>query len=334
MKRRSPIASSGSSPPSASASAALRTLVRTAGLTTLSRVSTRAVWTSCWLYDATRVTPNLTESSTRAGGRSTPTTRAGRGALVALTSSRPNGCFRLARPGLTLFFLVMVAGGVWMLADALRRGASPLWVAVLVVLFPFSWPIYFLAVKLPAWSAGRHAAADAALPRTPWVFGFGSSDPELDLADALEASDRAAEAEALYRAVLARDATHLRARHGLARALLSLARPGEAVAALEQVLVADRAFRGYSAALDYAEALWQSGRGGDAVEVMERVAALTDRMNHWVGLAHYLALDGRPGAARQVLERAIAEHRSRVTPERGDARWIERATVMLQSLRG
>jgi tetratricopeptide (TPR) repeat protein len=89
------------------------------------------------------------------------------------------------------------------------------------------------------------------------------------LADTLEAHDRAAEAEPIYRAVLAEDPGDLAAWHGLARALLSLGRAREAVDALERVLVRDRAFRRYAAALDFAEALWQGGRHEDAIEVLE-----------------------------------------------------------------
>jgi hypothetical protein len=41
-------------------------------------------------------------------------------------------------------------------------------------------------------------------------------------------------------------------------------------------------------------------------------------MNHQVALAHYLMLDGRRDAARAVLERSLADHRTR-SGSRGNA---------------
>ncbi|MBN2191618.1 MAG: tetratricopeptide repeat protein [Polyangiaceae bacterium] len=230
---------------------------------------------------------------------------------------------------------LLVIGGVWMLADAIRRRADPLWIAALVLLFPFSWPVYFVVVKardLP-WGVWRRAPnhGQGAPEGRPWNPESVSGDGQLALADSLEERERAAEAEPIYRAILARDPESLPAWHGLARALLSLARAREAVEALEQVLVRDRSFRGYSAALDYAEALWQNGQHRDAVEVLESVSTLTRRLNHRVALAHYLTLDGRRTEARTVLQRALAEHRLGVG--RGaDIRWADRATAMLADL--
>jgi len=238
---------------------------------------------------------------------------------------------------LSVLIAALVIGGVWTLVDAFRRGADPLWIAALVLLFPFSWPVYWLMTRAngaprllrPRGSKPAATESEPAAPVTRHRFQLR----QVALADTLEAHDRAAEAEPIYRAVLAEDPGDLAAWHGLARALLSLGRAREAVDALERVLVRDRAFRRYAAALDFAEALWQGGRHEDAIEVLEALTRLTGRMNHQVALAHYLMLDGRRDAARAVLERSLADHRDTLREPR-QRQWAARAVAMLEGLRG
>lgn len=238
---------------------------------------------------------------------------------------------------MSVLIAVLVVGGVWTLVDALRRGADPLWIAALVLLFPFSWPLYWLVAR--ANGAPRLLRPRGSEPVAAEVEPAASlsrrrdQERQVALADTLEAQNRAADAEPIYRAVLAEDPGDLAAWHGLARALLSLARPGEAVDALERVLVRDRAFRRYAAALDFAEALWQNGQRQDAIEVLESLARLTGRVNHQVALAHYLTLDGRREAARAVLERLLADHHDALREPR-QREWAARAVAMLEGLRG
>lgn len=234
--------------------------------------------------------------------------------------------------GLSFLLIVLVVGGIWALADAIRRRADPLWLAVLVLLFPFSWPLYLLLVRTRFGNWRQWVLAR--IPHRDGVAIEPSNSPhgaQLTLADSLESGERAAEAEVVYRDVLAQDPSCLAAWHGLARALLSLSRPREAVEALERVLVRDRSYRGYGAALDYAEALWQNEQRSDAVEVLESVVALTERLNHRVALAHYLALAEQREAAREVLRRALVEHERRGAP-RDEGRWAQRAAEMLGAL--
>ncbi len=237
---------------------------------------------------------------------------------------------------MSVLFVVLMVGGIWTLVDAIRRRAGPLWLAALVLLFPFSWPLYWVLARtggspLSRWFPSLEGGDGRVGVASP-TRGGTRNEQQVALADSLEARDRAADAEPLYRAVIAEDPDALAAWHGLARALLSLARPGEAVEALERVLTRDRSFRGYSAALDYAEALWQNGQRQDAIEVLESLTRLTGRMNHQVALAHYLALDDRREAARAVLERSLAEHRDDLA-EPTERRWAVRAVAMLEGLR-
>jgi hypothetical protein len=239
-------------------------------------------------------------------------------------------------------FVVLVlfaAGGVWMLWDAIQRRADAFWLAILILLFPISWPAYFLVVKSRDYAWGR--AFRGGSNRRPLSLDDlrtkamvnGSQDSKLNLADALEEAERASEAEALFRNVLADSPDHLRAWHGLARALMSLERPREAVEALEKVLAKDRAYRDYAAALDYAEALWQNDQREDALELLAAMAATTDRMNHRVAHAHYLAAADQKSRARDVLTAALDTYETyQFVDKRREQYWATRAEQMLEEL--
>jgi len=226
-----------------------------------------------------------------------------------------------------------------MLWDAIQRRADAFWLAILILLFPFSWPAYFLVVKSRDYGWGRllrtgQRSNTLALDELEAkAIVTGTSESKLDLADALEDSERALEAEAVYRGVLAEHPTNLRALHGLARSLLSLQRPGEAVEALEKVLEADRAYRGYAAALDYAEALWQNDQRDDALELLAAMAATTGRMNHRVAHAHYLTAAGKTQSAREVLTAALEAYETyQFVDKRREQYWAIRAEQMLEEL--
>ena len=144
-----------------------------------------------------------------------------------------------------------------------------------------------------------------------------------------------AEMAARIRAVLARAPRHLQALHGLGRCMLGAGNPERAAELLGEVLSEDEAFNDFSAALEYAEALWQAGQHEDCLRVLERMVAMTGRINHRIALAHYAMLADSPGRARTVLEQALAAHASEPeTVRRRQQRWVDRATNMLASLPG
>jgi hypothetical protein len=236
-------------------------------------------------------------------------------------------------------FVLFAAGGVWMLWDAIQRRADAFWLAILILLFPFSWPAYFLVVKSRDYEWGR-LLRGAGAPRPVSVEELeakaamaGTREARLNLADALEEADRGGEAEAIFREVLRESPNNLRALHGLARALMSLKRPAEAVDALEKVLGHDRAYRGYAAALDYAEALWQNDQRSDTVELLAAMVATTGRMNHRVAHAHYLSAAGHRDQARVVLAEALQAYEEyQFADKRREQYWAIRAEQMLEEL--
>jgi hypothetical protein len=217
---------------------------------------------------------------------------------------------------------------VWMLFDAVRRRAGWFWYPV-ILLAPL---IYFLFVKLPAMISARGASDSGTDSEALDASRLSSSFPipNLERADQLEESEHYDQAMPIYQDALARDASDLRALHGMARCELGLGHPRVAVTLLEQVLAADREYRNYCAALDYADALWLAGQRRDTLELLEGLVEVTRRVNHRLAFAHYLATNGDVDKAQSEVRRVIDEHAALPVDEQlRDKYWIERANGML-----
>jgi hypothetical protein len=239
-----------------------------------------------------------------------------------------------------LAYLLAVAFQIWMLIDAIRRKVDFWWFLIIIFLFPpFGALVYFLMVKLQDYDLGRLRRAVSGGPsqsiaelsyraqETPSVSN------KLALADALAGVERYGEATDVYRDVLRKDVENKQALYGLARSLLGVNRPAEACEPLQKLLEVDNAYGDYGAALDYAEALWQSDQRDEAVELLWGLVGVSSRINHRVALAHYLTLSDKRGPARDQLELALREfEHGPAFVKRRDRKWAERAERMLREL--
>ncbi len=235
------------------------------------------------------------------------------------------------------FAVVLLIFSIWMLVDAYRRRAELYWIAI-ILLLPFGSVIYFVFIKLkdftrekPTLTRGEQPApelGELARPSAP-------KNPQAIVAQADGLEERGSYDEAIqrYQMVLATEPHNLFAMHGMARCLLGKKEPENAVNYLEKVVETDREFRDYSAVLDYGEALWQSGRRDDCVELLEALATHTGRFNHRIAAAHYLAESGSTAKARARLSQLLEEHTAADTATQlGNQRWAERAEQMLRDL--
>ena len=243
---------------------------------------------------------------------------------------------------LNIFSVFLIGFRLWMLVDAIRRRPPFYW--YLVIFFvPFGDFIYFVMVKLPG-ANGAIAPRSALSPTVP-VVGPSLSDLEqraqetpselnkLAFADALATEQRPAEAAERYRDVLRQAPDSKEALHGLARALLTLVRPLEAIEELSHLMDLDPAFRDYSAALDYAEALWQAGQHDDAIGLLTGLVGVSKRINHRMALAHYLKEQGDSVTARSELDQALRDFATQPDfVQRRDRRWADRARKLLAEL--
>jgi hypothetical protein len=239
-----------------------------------------------------------------------------------------------------VFSLFFAAFWIWMLVDAIRR-RPPFYWYLIIVFVPFGDFIYFVMVKLPGASGQRSAPLSAEIP----VLGPSLNELEqraketpselnkLAFADALASEQRPAEAVERYRDVLRQARDSKEALHGLARSLLALGRPTEATEELAHLMEIDPAFRDYSAALDYAEALWQSGQHDDAIGLLTGLVGVSKRINHRMALAHYLKEQGDSATARSELDQALRDFATQPDfVQRRDRRWADRARKLLAEL--
>ena len=179
---------------------------------------------------------------------------------------------------------------------------------------PFGAFVYFFMVKFQDYEPGglRRALSGAPSGSLSELAYRAQETPsvvnKLAFADALAGAERYTEASDVYRDVLRRDDANKQALHGLARSLLGAGKRADACEHFHRLLEMDNSFADYSAALDYAEALWQSGQKEDAIEVLTGLVRVSSRINHRVALGHYLTLNERKGEARDVLELALRDH--------------------------
>ncbi|HEY4158240.1 MAG TPA: tetratricopeptide repeat protein, partial [Polyangiaceae bacterium] len=217
---------------------------------------------------------------------------------------------------LNVFSVFLIGFRLWMLVDAIRR-RPPFYWYLIIFFVPFGDFIYFAMVKLPGGNAAS-APRSASIAEVP-VLGPSLSELEaraketpselnkLAFADALAAEQRPDQAVERYRDILRQASDSKEALHGLSRSLLALSRPFEAVEELAHLMELDPAFRDYSAALDYAEALWQAGQHEDAIGLLTGLVGVSKRINHRMALAHYLKEQGDSATARNELDQALRD---------------------------
>ena len=226
---------------------------------------------------------------------------------------------------LSAFSIVIACFHVWMLVDAIRRRAPFYW--YFVFLLPFGTIIYFFMIKLPELNGRRPAGTTTTfVTRGPSLEDLSeqarvtpSELNKLAYADALLEAQKLPEAAGRYRDVL-RQATDSKEAQ-------------EAVEELARLMDLNPEFRDYSAALDYAEALWQAGQHEDAIGLLSGLVGVSKRINHRMALAHYLKEQGDSATARSELDQALRDFAS--SPDfvqRRDQRWAERARKLLAEL--
>lgn len=239
-------------------------------------------------------------------------------------------------PQLLITYLVIGAFQVWMLVDAIRRRSSFVW-KLLIFLIPLAAIIYFFTYKLPELTGRRPAALSPSGPSLEELSELARQTPselnKLAYADRLAELSRFPEAIGRYRDVLRMNRESKEALHGLSRALLALGRPREAVEELAALMELEPEFRDYTAALDYAEALWQAGQQEDTVGLLTGLVSVTKRINHRLALAHYSKERGDSITARNELDLALSEFASLPESQRKrQQRWADRARKQLAEL--
>ncbi len=229
---------------------------------------------------------------------------------------------------------------IWMIVDAFRRRAEFYWYLI-IIFVPFGPLIYFFVVKLQDRRPGGGGGAISRLThREPSLSDLRYRAEEtpsvlnkLALADALHGRGEYPEAAAVYQDVRSHDHDNKEALYGHSLSLMGMHRHAEAAEELHELMEVDNSYRDYAAALDYGEALWQSGEHEDATDLLRGLVGVDGRINHRIALAHYLGLSGRKDEAREQLQTALGDYEHQPAfVKRRDARWAAQAEKMLRDL--
>lgn len=235
-----------------------------------------------------------------------------------------------------VLLILQQAFSLWMLVDAIKRGAKSHW--YFVVMMPFGEWVYFFKVKIhdpefePIRAFYKRLTTKKVtikqlryqLEQTP------SYASHLALAQGLHDKELAEEHFALAIRIQGEEREAL---YGLA---LSRSAQGEHEAAMEnyrRLIELEPAFRDYAAWPDLAHLLCAAGRFEEAFELLETLVVKSPRLGHRVLFAHYLMEGGRSESAREQLEKGMTEYEH--APKfirRKDRLWAGRAKKMLKVL--
>lgn len=237
---------------------------------------------------------------------------------------------------LACLFLLII--WVWTLADALRKEREYFWVIALVFLPPIAVPGYILnflvlgdekrgigAILRRSRNAARIAELREGLKHDDII---GRRE---ELASLLMEEKQYGDALHELRAVLDFDEENLQAHYQAATALAALGKLKEAEAFLGYVFEEDPSFRGWQAALDYAELLTTLERGEEALEAYDRILSSLAIPEVVTRRAMLLIGMGRRDEARAALTQMLAEYaKNPGVHGRRDEQWIQSARKLLQ----
>lgn len=234
---------------------------------------------------------------------------------------------------------LLLAFWIWMLVDAFLRAESALWLVVIFLFPPVGAIIYFLVVKWPEyWPTIKRLVRTQPLSSEKLIRRYESTPSEaneLALANAFYDEERFEQAEKLYQDVLQKQPQHLSAMRGLARVYRTQSSHARSVSLYEKLIEIDPRQDDFRVALEYGEALWDSGAKDRALEVLEDLASETGRLNHQLAHAHYLVQADQKRRAREVLQDALDNHAADpVWEQRHNRRWVRSAQQLLEELDG
>ena len=225
---------------------------------------------------------------------------------------------------------------LWMLYDAIRRGAAQYW--WIIVLVPFGEVAYFFAVVWPELRAS--GSLGALFQRQPSLEELRrdfrqtpSHDNRLRLAIGLHDHDLHEEALEHLVEVLERTPDDKHALWVHARACLQTGRTQAAVDSLETLLDLDVTYREFQPVFELARTYWEGDFQDEAIARLEIVSRSCHRIAPRVRLAEYLIEAGRSDDARRVLRQGLDSYETSPSAiRRVDRRPAREARTLLRRL--
>jgi hypothetical protein len=235
-----------------------------------------------------------------------------------------------------ILFILQTAFSIWMVVDAIRRGASQYW--WLIIMVPFGEVAYFIAIVLP--DLRRNGTLKRLFTRPPTLAQLEQAFEEtpshhnrLLLARALHDDGQFPEAGVLFEGALAVDALDRDALYGFAQCAFTEGEVEAAIGALETLVDVDMGYLDSVPATELAEVYWESEREEKALALAETLCRKSQRVGPRVLMARYLIDLSREGEAAKLLRKGLASYASSPAyVRRRDRKEARTAKAMLRAL--
>jgi hypothetical protein len=228
---------------------------------------------------------------------------------------------------------------IWMAVEAVRRGQAAGWLWIILLFGPIGAAVYFFSEYLDrpllGWgrSHGRHVSAADLRVAEAEVHRLDNAATWLAYAFALRARKQYARAVEAARKAVERDPSSADSQYELAQALIAAGRGAEAVEPLQRVLAKNRSFDSEAALFALGRIHLASGDLDGARVALEEVGSRSSRPEFLYELAIALAQSGRRDEAARVLQRIISE--AELVPpylKRSVTPWVRKARQGLRKL--
>ncbi len=236
-----------------------------------------------------------------------------------------------------ILFFLQTGFSLWLVVDAIRRGAAYYWYPIIMV--PFGEWVYFFTIKIhdPEFDWARELYRKLTTKKVTLderryrVRQSPSFANKLELAQALHDAQAHGEAAEVFAEALEMHADSREALYGLALTRNALFEYEAAILHFHTLIERDPSFRDYAAYSDLANALAQSGRMEEVHELLEGLVTTSHRLGHRVLHAHYLLADDMKDEAREQLEAGLSEYdHAPKYVKRANRAWARRAKQMLK----
>ncbi len=232
---------------------------------------------------------------------------------------------------------MQTAFSLWLVVDAIRRGAAYYWYPV--IMMPFGEWAYFFTIKIhdPEFDWARELYKKLTTKKVTLeerryrARQSPSFAHKIELAQALYDAQAYREAAEVFAEAIEMDANSREALYGLALTHSALGEYQEAIKIFTDLIELEPSFHDYAVYSDLAYAFVQSGRLKDTHQLLEGLVTKSPRLGHRVLHAHYLLADGMKHEAREQLETGLREfdHAPKYV-KRKNRSWARRAKQMLK----
>lgn len=228
---------------------------------------------------------------------------------------------------------------IWMAVEAVRRGQAAGWLWIILLFGPIGASVYFFSEYLErpllGWGRnhGRHVSAGDLRVAEAEVHRLDNAATWLGYASALRARKQYPRAVEAARKAVERDPSSADSQYELAQALIAAGRGAEAIEPLQRVLAKNRSFDSEAALFALGRIRLASGDLDGARAALEEVGSRSSRPEFLYELAIALAQSGRRDEAARVLQRIIDE--AELVPpylKRSVTPWVRKARQGLRKL--